>query len=117
MGLNWNQFKAKFDGKEQSEFELLSYILFCHEHGNKIGLFRFKNQAGIETEPILTFVDGKNVGFQAKFIDTKLSEKKSILIEAIQVSKDKNPELNKILFYTNQEFTESSKKGKKRAKI
>lgn len=116
MGLNWNQFKAKFDGKEQSEFELLSYILFCHEHGNKIGLFRFKNQAGIETEPILTFVDGKNVGFQAKFIDTKLSEKKSILIEAIQVSKDKNPELNKILFYTNQEFTESSKKGKKEPK-
>ena len=47
MGLNWNQFKAKFDGKEQSEFELLSYILFCYEHGNKIGLFRFKNQTGI----------------------------------------------------------------------
>jgi len=111
MGLNWNQFKAKFDGREQSEFELLSYILFCHEHGSKIGLFRFKNQAGIETEPIN--IDGRYIGFQAKFIDTKLSEKKSKLIEAIQVAKDENPKLNKILFYINQEFTESSKKGEK----
>lgn len=112
MGLNWNQFKAKFDGKEQSEFELLSYILFCYEHGNKIGLFRFKNQTGIETEPIN--IDGRYIGFQAKFYgDTKLSENKSGLMDSIQKAKNKNPELNKILFYTNREFSESSDKEEK----
>lgn len=112
MGLNWNQFKAKFDGKEQSEFELLSYILFCYEHGNKIGLFRFKNQTGIETEPIK--INGKSIGFQAKFYgDTKLSENKLGLIDSIQKAKNKNPQLNKILFYTNREFSESSDRGEK----
>ena len=112
MGLNWNQFKAKFDGKEQSEFELLSYILFCYEHGNKIGLFRFKNQTGIETEPIN--IDGQYIGFQAKFYgDTKLSENKSGLMDSIKKAKNKNPELNKILFYTNREFSESSDKEEK----
>lgn len=103
MGLNWNQFKAKFNGKEQSEFELLSYILFCYEHGNKIGLFRFKNQTGIETEPIN--IDGKYIGFQAKFYgDTKLSENKSGLMDSIQKAKYKNPELNKILFLQIENF-------------
>jgi hypothetical protein len=70
--IKWGNFKAKFNGKEQDSFELLSYLLFCDEFDKKIGIFRYKNQAGIETEPIL--VDGKWIGFQAKFYDTKISD-------------------------------------------
>src|SRR5260221_6189349 len=70
---NWGNFKAKFNGKEQKTFELLSYLLFCDEFGQRTGIFRYKNQAGIETEPIL--VNGEWVGFQAKFYDTKISDR------------------------------------------
>lgn len=70
--LNWNIFKVKFNGKERNAFESLSYQLFCAEHNNKIGLFRFKNQAGIETEPIQT--DSELIGFQAKYYETKIAE-------------------------------------------
>ena len=52
MEINWNIFKLKFNGKEQKAFEDLSYQLFCFEHDIKYGIFRFKNQTGIETEPI-----------------------------------------------------------------
>ena len=104
--LNWNNFKSKFNGKERSSFEYLSYQLFCNEYENDIGIFRFKNQAGIETEPIE--FDGEYIGFQAKFYETKISDNKAEIIDSIKKGKRENPELNKILFYLNQEFSESS---------
>src|SRR6266705_2259899 len=109
--INWGNFRAKFNGKEQKTFELLSYLLFCDEFNIKIGIFRYKNQAGIETEPIL--VDGKWIGFQAKFYETKLSDNRSELIGSITKAKKKNPQLKRILFYLNQEFPESSDTDKK----
>ncbi len=109
--INWSAFKAKFDGKEQKSFERLSYLLFCDEFNKPLGLFRYKNQAGIETEPVE--VDGKNIGFQAKFYETSLASNKAEIIDALKKAKDKNSELNKVIFYTNQEFAESSKKNKK----
>jgi hypothetical protein len=109
--IKWGNFKAKFNGKEQDSFELLSYLLFCDEFDKKIGIFRYKNQAGIETEPIL--VDGKWIGFQAKFYDTKISDNKDELIGSIEKAKRKNPQLDKLLFYLNQEFPESTDKAKK----
>lgn len=62
--LNWNNFKAKYNDREQKAFELLSYILFCLEHGQKFGIFRYKNQTGIETNTIQ--INNENIGFQAK---------------------------------------------------
>jgi len=112
--LNWNLFRAKFNGRERESFENLSYQLFCAEHNNRIGIFRFKNQTGIESEPIK--VNEELIGFQAKFYDTKISENKDEIIESIVKAKRENPELSKILFYLNQEFSESSVKGKKHPK-
>ncbi len=110
--INWNIFKTKFIGKERQIFENLAYMLFCHEHNFKTGIFRFKNQTGIETEPIN--VEGTITGFQAKFYDTKLSENKNDIIDSLKKAKSKNPGLQKILLYTNGEFSESSQKGKKK---
>ena len=68
--INWNIFKAKFYDKEQKSFEKLCYLLFCNEFNINTGIFRYKNQAGIETEPIE--YDDKLIGFQAKFYETKI---------------------------------------------
>ena len=106
--INWGIFKSKFNGKETSSFESLAYQLFCSEYKNDIGIFRFKKQTGIETEPI--DFKGNIIGFQAKFYETKLSDNKNDIIDSIKKGKRENPNLNKILFYLNQEFSESSKK-------
>jgi Restriction endonuclease len=112
--INWGNFKAKFNGKEQKTFELLSYLLFCDEFDKRTGISRYKNQAGIETEPIL--VNDQWVGFQAKFYDTKISDNKADITDSIKKAKEKNPNLQRLLFYTNQEFSESRKKGQKEPK-
>lgn len=109
--INWNNFKAKFNGKETQSFENLAYQLFCSEFDINIGIFRFKNQTGIETEPIQTKTDC--VGFQAKFYGTKIADNKDDIIDSIKKAKNKNPKLTKIWFYLNQEFSESTKKDKK----
>lgn len=109
--LNWNLFKAKFNGKETSIFENLAYQIFCTEHNNSTGIFRFKNQAGIETEPIQT--DEGFIGFQAKYYDTKIADNKVDIINSIKRAKRENPNIIKIFFYLNQEFSESSTKKKK----
>ncbi len=109
--INWHIFKVKFNGKENGTFENLAYQLFCAEHNNRIGIFRFKNQAGIETEPIQA--NEELVGFQAKFYETKIADNKDDIIDSIKKAKRENPNLNKISFYINQEFSESSTKGKK----
>src|SRR6266496_630041 len=112
--VNWGNFRAKFNGKEQKSFEWLSYLLFCDEFHKPTGIFRYKNQPGIETEPIL--VGGVWVGFQAKFYDTKISENVKDLKESIQIAKAYNPELQHILFYLNQEFSRGREPGRKEPK-
>src|SRR3989344_8729504 len=98
--INWNAFKTKFDGKEQESFERLSYLLFCDEFNKPLGLFRYKNQIGIETEPLE--VDGKKIGFQSKFYETPLASNKAEIKDSLKKAKDKNSKLNKVIFYTNQ---------------
>lgn len=110
--VNWKVFELRYNQQEQWAFENMSYLLFCSELENKIGCFRFKNQAGIETEPIIK--DGLAYGFQAKYYTTPISQNKGDIIDAIHKAKNKNPQLNKILFYINQEFSESSKSKKKK---
>lgn len=105
--VNWNTFKAKFEGKERLVFERLSYQLFCNEFERRAGIFRFKNQTGIETEPIQ--ISGECIGFQAKYFEGTIATNKEDIIDSIQKAKGKNPNLNKILFYLNLEFSESSK--------
>jgi len=109
--INWGNFKAKFNGKEQASFEWLCYLLFCAEFNRPLGIFRYKNQTGIETEPIE--YEGKLIGFQAKFYETRLSENKSDIIDSVTKAKIKNKGLTKILLYVNKEFAESSRKDTK----
>ena len=77
---SWDNFKAKFDNP-QEEFEWFCYLLFCIEHNKTNGIPRYKNQAGIETDPIN--LDGKIIGWQAKFYGTTLSNYKSELLDML----------------------------------
>ena len=106
--VNWNNFRAKFNNQEEIAFERFCYLLFCKEFGKNIGIFRFKNHAGIETDPVEH--DGKVVGWQAKFYGTALSQHTADFKESIDKGKERHPNLNKIIFYTNQEFGQDKKK-------
>jgi hypothetical protein len=114
MEINWNIFKSKFFEKENKAFERLAYMLFCYEHDIKVGIFKFKNQTGIETEAIE--VNGKIIGFQAKYYDTKLADNKEDIIDSLKKAKRKNSDLNKVFIYTNQELSESPKSDQKKSK-
>jgi len=108
IDVNWDNFAAKFSSDKQTAFERLCYLLFCKEHSKDTGIFRFKNHAGIETNPVEK--DGQIVGWQAKFYGTRLSEHKDDFIESIDTTKTRHPEVTKIIFYTNQEFGQDKKK-------
>ena len=114
---NWNLFKARFDQKEQWAFENMAYFLFCSELDCPIGLFRYKNQPGIETEPIEK--DGKTIGFQAKYYKTPLSKNKNDIIDSIDIAKKYHPCLTTILFYIiyNDEGFSKSTKTKSKPKF
>ena len=113
--VNWDHFGSKFSANKQAAFERLCYILFCKEYGKDIGIFRFKNHAGIETDPIEA--DGKVIGWQAKFYGTRLSEHKQDFIDSIDTTNTRHPTVNKIIFYTNQEFGQDAKKTNPQYKI
>ena len=110
--MNWKIFDLKYDKQETWAFEQMSYLLFCSEFNNRIGLFRYKNQTGIETEPIEK--DGKLYGFQAKYYTTSISGNKDDIIDSIKKAKSKNKRLNELLLYINQELSESTTKSKKK---
>ncbi|KLU53419.1 hypothetical protein EL84_14080 [Paenibacillus sp. VT-400] len=110
--MNWSIFKLKYDKQEQWAFEQLSYLLFCAEFNNKIGLFRYKNQTGIETEPIEK--DGQFYGFQSKYYTTSIADKKNDIFDSIRKAKSKNKQLDELYLYINQELSESNTKSKKK---
>lgn len=110
--MNWHNFSVKNSHQEQWAFEQMSYLLFCAEFDNNIGLFRYKNQSGIETEPLEK--DGVWYGFSAKFYDASISERKKDIIEAITKAKNRNPNIESIYFYINQELSESSRIDRKK---
>ena len=112
--VNWKAFELKNEKKEQWAFEEMSYILFCAEHNNRIGLFRYKNQVGIETEPIT--IEGKLCGFQSKYYTESIASNKKDIIDSIKKAKAKNVNISELYFYINQEFSESSKKTQKKPK-
>lgn len=109
--INWANFKAKFFERESKAFEELSYLLFCSEFKIKSGLFRYKNQTGIETDPVSS--EGKRIGFQAKYYDTKISANKEDILDSLKKAKAKDASIEIIYVYLNQEFSESRKKDSK----
>ncbi|MDU7412315.1 MULTISPECIES: AAA family ATPase [Anaerococcus] len=112
--INWDIFRTKFHGKEREEFENLSYLLFCDEYSQDIGILQYKNQIGIETEPI--DYEEKLIGFQAKFYDTSLSSNKIDIMDSITKAKEKNKDLDVILLYTNKDLSENRKREEKKPK-
>lgn len=107
--INWDNFKVKFSTDKEGSFERLCYLLFCKEFGKDTGIFRFKNHAGIETNPIEK--DDQVIGWQAKFYSTRLSEHKQDFIDSIDTTKSRHPSVNRIIFYTNQGFGQGAKKN------
>ena len=110
--MNWKIFGVKYDKRETWAFEQMSYLLFCAEFNNRVGLFRYKNQSGIETEPIEK--DGKYYGFQSKFYTNSITANKDDIIDSIKKAKSKNKQLDELFFYINQELSESTTKTKKK---
>ena len=104
---DWNIFKAKFSDNPQKNFEWFCYLLFCREFTLPKGIFRYFNQAGIETEPIMVNTD--RIGWQAKFYEVPLSRRKDEIIEAVKTTKKNYPDVNKIFFYTNRDWTTDNK--------
>jgi len=112
--LNWHAFKYKFNGYESKAFESLAYQLFCFEHDQSKGIFRYKNQTGIETEPIM--VKDELIGFQAKYYETKISNNKKDIEDSLEKAKGKNENIKIVYLYLNQEFSESKGNGVKNPK-
>lgn len=111
---NWNNFKAKFNDNPQDNFEWFCYLLFCRQFNKPRGIFRYKNQSGIETNPIE--IDNEVIGWQAKFYDSTLAKRKYDLVEAIEKSKRDYPNITKIIFYTNQEWGQGKKNNDSKEK-
>ena len=105
---NWDIFRVKSTNNPQKFFEWFCYILFCKEFNKELGIFRYKNQSAIETDPIE--LDGKVIGWQAKFYDTALSNHKDELISTIVKAKRDYPNITDLIIYTNKEWGQS--KGK-----
>ena len=104
--LNWTNFNKKFEGKETEAFENLAYFMFCEETKQENGVFEYKDQWGIETEPVE--YQGKLSGFQAKFYTTRISDNKKDIIDSINTAKKKHENLNQIFLYLNDSFKEST---------
>lgn len=99
---SWEIFRAKFNENPQFNFEWFCYLLFCREFNKPFGIFRYKNQSAIETDPIE--IDGQFIGWQAKFYDSALSNHKDDLIDTVDRAKRDYPKISKIVIYTNQEW-------------
>ncbi|PCJ24636.1 MAG: ATPase [SAR86 cluster bacterium] len=99
---DWNTFKAKFSENPQENFEWFCFLLFCKEFDKPIGIFRYKNQAAIETDPVV--VGEQEIAWQAKFFDTRLSENSTTLIKCITDTKKYYPSVTKLILYSNQEW-------------
>lgn len=111
---NWNIFRAKFSENPQNNFEWFCYILFCKEYKQEKGIFRFKNQSSIETNTIS--LEDEIIGWQAKFYDTTLSSNKAKLLETLESAKRDYKDINRLIFYTNQEWGQGKEGNDSKAK-
>lgn len=106
--INWDHFNSNFSGRQQAAFETLCYQLFCKQYDRPLGIDQYENHAGIETDPVE--VDGKHIGWQAKYYDTRLSEHKDELKAAITTAKTRHTDLTDIEFYLNKGFGQDKEK-------
>lgn len=105
VSVNWINFENKFPDKEY-KFQEFCYLLFCREFNQPYGIFEFINQAAIENEPIT--IDQRVIGFQAKYYNDTLTNRKSKIIESLDDAHNKYPDLNEYYFYSNQSFGQTS---------
>ena len=97
---NWDIFNSKFSENKRDNFEWFCYVLFCKEYNKPFGIFRYKNQSAIETEPLE--IGTEVIGFQSKFYDGTISSNhKDELIDTIANAKRDYPNITKIIFYIN----------------
>ncbi|MFX4218553.1 AVAST type 4 anti-phage nuclease Avs4 [Aliarcobacter butzleri] len=106
---NWEQFKSKFNDSPTYYFEYFCYLLFCLEYNKSRGVFRYKNQSGIEWNPIE--VDGKIIVAQCKFYDTSLGSHKDEIIEMLNTIQKNYKTPCELKFYTNQDWGQGKKQG------
>ncbi|MGO4549401.1 AVAST type 4 anti-phage nuclease Avs4 [Paenibacillus sp. 2TAB23] len=99
---DWDIFKAKFSYNPQNNFEWLCYLLFCKHFNKEYGIFRYKNQSAIETNPIE--VNDDVVAWQAKFYETPLSNHKNDFEDTLNKLKRDYPNVNRLHIYSNQEW-------------
>ena len=97
---NWDLFATKFSNNKEMVFEWFTYLLFCREFQLPKGWFGFKNQSGIEKNPIK--YKNEVIGFQAKFYSTSLVDHKDDFLQMLVKANRDYPSLTKILIYTNQ---------------
>lgn len=112
---DWDIFKSKFSDNTTWYFEWMCYLLFCREFNKPFGVDGYKNQAGIEMEPIT--VDNDVIGIQAKFYSDTLARHKSDMIEMLKTINSKYPTLNKLYFYSNSEWGQGQVSNDPVAKI
>ncbi len=98
---DWNTFKSKFTDNPQDNFEWFSYLLFCRKHKLDY-VHRYKNQAGIETDPVR--INGVLTGWQAKFYNDGLTNHKKDIIGTIGKAFSYYKGIKKIYFFTNSEW-------------
>ncbi|MDV7616031.1 hypothetical protein R4666_12955 [Acinetobacter baumannii] len=109
---DWEIFSAKFSSDKELTFEWFTYLLFCREFNLPKGWFGFKNQSGIEKNPIQ--INEEVIGFQAKFYSSPLSNHKNDFLEMLEKAKRDYPEITKILIYTNQAWTQGHNDNEKK---
>jgi len=112
---DWNSFKAKFSENPQDAFEWFCYLLICREFDKTKGIFRYINQSRIETNPIE--FDDQVIGWQAKFYETTLSQHKADMIKGLDGCHEEYPDVNKMLFFTNQEWGQGQDGGDSQVKV
>lgn len=105
---NWDTFSSKFATDKETTFEWFAYLLFCREFDLPKGWFGYKNQSGIEKNPITH--NDEVIGFQAKFYSTSLSDHKDDFLQMLEKTNRDYPSLGKILIYTNQLWGQTYRK-------
>lgn len=112
VNVNWNAFAAKFGEASEAEFQLLCTLVFCRMYNRPFGIEAYRNHPGLESTTIE--VNGKNVGFQAKFFLDKFSSHKSKILQAVLQAKKYHPELDELVFFLpmDLDFNSQGKGGK-----
>lgn len=112
---DWDTFKAKFSENPQKNFEWFCYLLFCAKFDKPKGVSGYKNQRHIESIPITE--GDETIGWQAKFYQTPLSGHKAEIIRLIEGAKEDYPNITKIIFYTNENWSQGREQNDPKVKL